>query len=78
MIQKLIEHVVRQLVEKPDAVQVAVSHNDQEYMLKITVDDADRGKVIGKQGQTIKALRMLVSAMSSDERKVSVDVVTSA
>jgi|KBSMisStaDraftv2_1062788.scaffolds.fasta_scaffold2971744_1 predicted RNA-binding protein YlqC (UPF0109 family) len=78
MIEKLIEHVVKQLVDNPELVQVSVSESDQECVLKISVGEQDRGKVIGKQGQTIKALRMLVTAVQPEARRVSVDVVTPA
>ena len=74
MTKELVEYVVKQLVNKPDAASVSVSKVNDTTLLEISVDEADRGKVIGRSGQTIKALRMLVSAIVSDDKKVMVDL----
>lgn len=74
MTKDLVEYVVKQLVNKPDAASVSVSTVDDRTQIEIFVDEADRGKVIGKSGQTIKALRMLVGALAADPKKVSVDL----
>jgi len=74
MTKELVEYVVKQLVNKPDAASVSVSKTDDETLIEITVDELDRGKVIGRSGQTIKALRMLVSAIVADDKKITVDL----
>ncbi|TET36259.1 KH domain-containing protein [Candidatus Dependentiae bacterium] len=74
MTKELVEYVVKQLVNKPDAASVSVSKTDDKTLIEITVDELDRGKVIGRSGQTIKALRMLVSAVVADDKKITVDL----
>lgn len=75
MVQGLIEYIVKQLVNKPEAASVSVSKSNDKTIIEITVDEADRGKVIGRSGQTIKALRLLVHAVAEDAKKISVDLV---
>lgn len=74
MTKELIEYVVKQLVNYPDEVHVSVVKSDQGVLLlEITAHEQDRGKIIGRSGQTIKALRMLVNAIT-DDRKIAVDI----
>jgi len=56
----LVEYIARKLVEHPD--QVEVTSTEAEGMLNLTlkVADSDKGKVIGKGGKVIKAIRALV------------------
>jgi uncharacterized protein len=75
MIKELIEHIVRSLVEKPDLVVVEPVERNEATVFEITVDSIDRGKVIGKEGQTIKALRSLVSIVVPQGKKITVDIV---
>lgn len=74
MTKELVEYVVKQLVNKPDAASVSVTKTDDKTLIEISVDELDRGKVIGRSGQTIKALRMLVSAIVADDEKITVDL----
>ena len=74
MTKELVAFVVKQLVQHPDEVQIAITQTDDQEHIHITVSDQDRGKVIGKEGQIIKAIRMLANAASSAEKKILVDV----
>lgn len=74
MIKELVEHIVKQLVDKPELVQIDVRVDGGKETLEITVDVSDRGKVIGRQGQTIKAIRALVSVLAPQDKKISVDI----
>ena len=75
MIEKLLEYIVKQLVAIPDDVVISAVQHEDKNILHIKVNQQDRGKVIGKQGQTIKALRMLVRVVSPEHRKTEVDIV---
>jgi predicted RNA-binding protein YlqC (UPF0109 family) len=59
--------VVRLLVDDPRAVQVEAVQGDGEWLLEVDVAPADRGKVIGRQGRTIEALRELAAARPLEE-----------
>ncbi len=72
----LLEFLIQNLVQ--DREQVAISELEKEDALiyELRVSAEDRGRVIGKQGKTIKAIRKLLSAAASgSERRVSVELV---
>ena len=75
MIKELIEFVVKQIVTHPQDVVITVEESAEKNMVEIKVNDQDRGKVIGREGQIIKAMRMLAQASSSDNKKISIDIV---
>jgi predicted RNA-binding protein YlqC (UPF0109 family) len=68
-LKELIEFIARALVDKPDEVQVAEIAGEQTVVLELRVAKDDLGKVIGKQGRTVKAMRAILSAASSKLRK---------
>lgn len=74
--KELIAYIVRNLVENPDAVDVREVAGDKAQVYEVKVDAADLGKVIGKQGRTIRSVRTLVSAAASREgKRATVEVV---
>ncbi|MDE2292432.1 MAG: KH domain-containing protein [Elusimicrobia bacterium] len=67
--------VVKKLVDKPDAVSVEETQDGDLLVLKLDVDEADKGKVIGKQGKVIKAIRALVGvAAQKAGRRATVEI----
>lgn len=74
MIAKFLEYMVKNLVERSEAVSISVVTRGDVEVLEITVDDSDRGKVIGREGQTIKTLRSLINAVAPQGTKVAIDV----
>ena len=60
----LIENIARALVDEPDAVEVREVEGDQATVLELKVASQDLGKVIGKQGRTLRAMRILLGASS--------------
>ena len=71
--KELALFVVKRLVDKPEAVTVEESQDGDVAVLRLVVDEADKGKVIGKQGKVIKAIRAVVGAAASKAGK-QVDV----
>jgi len=65
----LVEFLARALVDRPDEVHVAEIAGEQTVVLELRVARDDLGKVIGKQGRTVKAMRALLSAASAKLRK---------
>ncbi len=59
--------VVRLLVDEPKEVRVDVAAQGRDQLLEIRVLDADRGKVIGRRGRTIEALRALADIRGERE-----------
>jgi len=68
-LKELIEYLAKALVDKPDEVEVAEIAGEQTIVLELRVAKDDIGKVIGKQGRTVKAMRSILSAASSKLRK---------
>jgi predicted RNA-binding protein YlqC (UPF0109 family) len=74
----LVEFVARSMAEKPDQVQVqAFDRPGGAIAIKIRMADEDMGRLIGKAGRNIEALRTLVRVASLREhRRVFVDLAT--
>lgn len=70
----LVDAIVRPLVEEADALEVvATEADDGGIVVEIRVAEGDAGKVIGRQGRVIKAVRTLARAAASTE-DVAVEV----
>jgi uncharacterized protein len=74
MIKELVTFVVQQLVSHPQDVVVSVTEKDDINLLEIKVSPEDRGRVIGKEGHTIKSLRALIDVAVSNGKKVSLEL----
>jgi predicted RNA-binding protein YlqC (UPF0109 family) len=61
-LKELIETLVRALVQDAGKVSVTEQREGEDIIFEIDCDPADRGRVIGKKGRTIEALRTLVGA----------------
>lgn len=61
----LIEYVAKSLVDHPEQVVVRELPSDDGLILQLEVAQDDIGKIIGKQGRTARALRILLSAASA-------------
>ena len=64
-IKTLIEYIASSLVEQPDSVKVAEATKEDYTVMELYVSSDDLGKVIGKNGQTARAIRTLVNAAAS-------------
>jgi uncharacterized protein len=76
-VEDLLAYLARGLVDEPDEVVVdSFEEEDGTIVLELSVAEGDAGKVIGRGGRTIAALRTVVRASSVREnRRVLVDVV---
>ena len=73
---ELVENITRALVKNPDAVSVNVVHKGSLEIYQIQVAPEDMGKVIGKKGRVIHAVRSLVQAAALKEgKRVAVEIV---
>jgi predicted RNA-binding protein YlqC (UPF0109 family) len=77
MLLHFLEASVRALVEDQQAVQIQEERNGSRLRYTIYVADGDRGRVIGKQGRIINALRTVAQAVGAKNRvRVQVIVIT--
>lgn len=67
--KELIEMIVKSLVDFPDDVAVTVTEEDNRITYLLSVNKNDMGKVIGKQGRVAKAIRTVVYAAGSLQKK---------
>ena len=59
--------MVKSIVDKPDEVSIDVTESENTQIYELHVGDGDVGKVIGKQGKNISAIRTLLSAATAKE-----------
>jgi hypothetical protein len=57
---KFLDFVVKALVDAPDKVKIVRTVDEMGVLLTLVVDNADMGKVIGRSGNTAKAIRTLL------------------
>lgn len=75
-IVSLVEAVVLPLVDNPDDFEATVSEEAGEILVEMNVNEEDAGKVIGRQGRVIKAIRTLARAAASrDGVHVEVELI---
>lgn len=71
-----VEMIVKALVDEVESVDVREIERDGTTRIEIRVAQSDMGKIIGKQGRTIRALRSLVYAAGlKQHRRFVLDVV---
>ncbi len=75
--EELLEYLARSLVDKPDEVRVeGFDEDDGTIVLELHVADDEAGKVIGRGGRTVAALRVVMKAAATrGGNRVLVDVV---
>ena len=57
---EFLDFVVKALVDKPEAVKITRSVDEMGVLMTLVVDGEDMGKIIGRQGNTAKAIRTLL------------------
>ncbi len=65
----LVNYIARQLVDFPDQVRVNQTDREEAITLELHVASDDLGRVIGRDGRTVKAMRTLLSAASAHRGK---------
>jgi predicted RNA-binding protein YlqC (UPF0109 family) len=68
----LVYEIVKKLVDSPEEVKVTEVTSDTTNVLELKVAPNDIGKIIGKKGKTVKAIRNIISAASAKINKRSI------
>ena len=72
-----LEYVARSLVDNPDEVKVEMDEDGDEVSLVLHVEQADMGRVIGRDGRIANAIRSLLRVMGTrDGRHVELEIET--
>jgi predicted RNA-binding protein YlqC (UPF0109 family) len=72
VIKELALFIAKRLADKPDAVSVEESQDGDVTVLELIADEGDKGKLIGKQGKVIKAVRAVVGVAAQKAGKRAV------
>ena len=74
--RKVLEFTLEQIVDDPDAIEIAQFEDEGEIVFEVQVAPDDMGRVIGRKGRVASALRSLVAAAGSREgSRATVDIV---
>ncbi|HLE26428.1 MAG TPA: KH domain-containing protein [Thermodesulfobacteriota bacterium] len=71
-LKELVSYIAKSLVDNPEKVEVREVAGEQTSVLELKVSQEDLGKIIGKQGKTAKAIRIILSAAAAKIRKRAV------
>jgi predicted RNA-binding protein YlqC (UPF0109 family) len=72
----LVLLIAKALVDNPDQVEVREITGEKATVLELKVADGDRGKIIGKEGRIIKAIRVIINSASAKlDKRATVEVV---
>ncbi|HEY8108491.1 MAG TPA: KH domain-containing protein [Patescibacteria group bacterium] len=74
--RQFVEFVLKTIVDRPDDVKVERTVDEMGVLLTVTVHPEDMGKVIGKSGQTAKAIRSLLKVVGAkNDARVNMKIV---
>ncbi|OPX86713.1 MAG: hypothetical protein A4E53_02745 [Pelotomaculum sp. PtaB.Bin104] len=74
--KELVEILAKALVDQPDQVTVELVEKEKTIVLELKVAPEDMGKVIGKQGRIARAIRTVVKAAATrQKKKVLVEII---
>ena len=74
--KEFVEYLVKNLVDKPDEVDVRCFEDEEKLRVEVRVSPDDVGKVVGKKGQTINALRTIAMMICARlGRRIRVEVI---
>lgn len=74
--RELVEYLAKSLVDQPEAVKVSEVSGERSVVLEIKVAPDDMGKIIGKHGRIVKAIRTVAKAAATKEgKRVEVEII---
>ncbi|MFL2648560.1 MAG: KH domain-containing protein [SAR202 cluster bacterium] len=73
--EELVKYIASCLVENVDKIDIETVEEDNKTILKLTVDETDKGKIIGKNGKIAKSIRnVLKLASTKDNNKYILEI----
>ncbi len=76
MFKDLVEYMVKSLVDEPDMVEVTEMAGESSIIVEVRVADEDTGRIIGRKGRVINALRTIVQSLGAKEgKRVTLEVL---
>jgi predicted RNA-binding protein YlqC (UPF0109 family) len=75
-VKGLVELIAKALVDNPDRVQVSQLDGEQSSIIELKVAPEDMGKIIGKQGRNVQAIRVILGAVGMKlKKRVNIEIV---
>lgn len=80
VLSEFIESTIKKIVDKSELVRVTVNVSTKNIIIQIGAGKGDLGKIIGKKGRNIEALKIIASAIKNtkypeDTRNVSLEIL---
>lgn len=74
--EELLNQITKSLVDNPDDVQISKVDGDNTIVFELRCHKDDIGKVIGRKGRTVGAMRVILSAIAAREgRRTMLEVI---
>ena len=74
--EELVEYIASCLVEIQDKINVESYEEDNKTIIRLTVDESDKGKIIGKNGKVAKSIRNVLKLASTKKNtKIMLEIV---
>jgi len=78
-LKDLAEYLIKSLADHPEEVELSEREEDDTIMIELKISQEDLGKIIGKNGNTINAIRtVLQTAASSRKKRAKLEVLGQA
>ncbi|NBD34837.1 MAG: KH domain-containing protein [Chloroflexi bacterium] len=75
-VKDLVEYIVKALADEPDAVELSEIEGETSLVLELRVASEDMGRMIGRGGRTINAMRSLARVLGAKMgKKVTLEIV---
>jgi len=80
MLQEFVDSTIKKIVDNPDEVKIITTVSTKSVVIQIKSDKRDLGKIIGKKGRTIEALKVLSLAIKNtqypeDIRRIMLEII---
>ena len=74
--KELVESIAKALVDNPDKVQVSHLDGEQSMIIELKVAPEDLGKIIGKQGRNVMAIRVILGAAGMKlKKRINLEII---
>jgi uncharacterized protein len=75
-IKDMVEYVVKDLADRPDAIEVSETQGETTVLIEVDAADEDKGRLIGRRGRTVNAIRDLARVLGGKlGKKVQVEIL---
>jgi len=75
-VKELVESIAKALVDNPDKVQVSHLDGEQSMIIELKVAPEDLGKIIGKQGRNVMAIRVILGAAGMKlKKRINLEII---